>query len=148
MIPVTIVRRSISLADFDLMRLTDAQAQGIAPWQHMTVDLDSVKVFCDRYPVTPGHRLFVPEQDTPDLVIECLRQAYKYGKYLMEQGGCDGFNVGINHGQAAGQTVMYPHVHCIPRRRGDCEDPTGGVRGVIAGQANYRASAYRNPNDR
>jgi diadenosine tetraphosphate (Ap4A) HIT family hydrolase len=130
------------------MRLTDAQAQGIAPWQHMTVDLDSVKVFCDRYPVTPGHRLFVPEQDTPDLVIECLRQAYKYGKYLMEQGGCDGFNVGINHGQAAGQTVMYPHVHCIPRRRGDCEDPTGGVRGVIAGQANYRASAYRNPNDR
>lgn len=129
------------------MRLTEAQAQGIAPWQDVTVDLDLVKVFCDRYPVTPGHRLFVPVEDTPDLIVECLRQAYKYGRYLLEQGGCDGFNVGLNHGTAAGQTVQYPHVHCIPRRTGDCADPTGGVRGVIAGQGNYRGPHYRDPHD-
>lgn len=128
------------------MDLAQAQDQGVAPWTEMTVDLDSVKVFRDRYPVTPGHRLFVPIADTPDLVIECLRQAYKYGRYLLEQGGCDGFNVGLNHGTAAGQTVKYPHVHCIPRRTGDCADPTGGVRGVIAGQANYHGPDYRNPN--
>jgi diadenosine tetraphosphate (Ap4A) HIT family hydrolase len=54
-------------------------------------------------------------------------------------------NIGINMGEAAGQTVQYPHVHLIPRRAGDVEDPVGGVRGVIPGQANYRKSSYRQP---
>ena len=47
-------------------------------------------------------------------------------------------NVGMNIGTDAGQTVMYPHVHMIPRRKGDCEDPTGGVRNVIPGKGNYK----------
>jgi diadenosine tetraphosphate (Ap4A) HIT family hydrolase len=51
----------------------------------------------------------------------------------------------MNMGTAAGQTVMYPHVHVIPRRQGDAEDPVGGVRGVIPGQANYKKPAYKNP---
>ena len=124
-----------------------AQQQGLVPWKEMTLDLNSVKVFRDRYPVTPGHRLFVPAQNSADLVTECLRLAYRYGQQLVAQGACDGFNVGINQGTAAGQTVMYPHVHCIPRRTGDCEDPVGGVRGVVPGQANYRGPLYRNPHD-
>ena len=41
---------------------------------------------------------------------------------------------------------MYPHVHLIPRRQGDCEDPIGGVRGVIPSQANYKTGTYINPN--
>jgi diadenosine tetraphosphate (Ap4A) HIT family hydrolase len=53
--------------------------------------------------------------------------------------------VGINCGEAAGQTVMYPHVHLIPRRVGDCANPIGGVRGVIHGQANYKATGYTKP---
>jgi diadenosine tetraphosphate (Ap4A) HIT family hydrolase len=50
----------------------------------------------------------------------------------------NGYNIGINVGEAAGQTVMHLHVHVIPRYLGDVEDPTGGVRGVIPGKANYR----------
>jgi diadenosine tetraphosphate (Ap4A) HIT family hydrolase len=64
---------------------------------------------------------------------------------MVETGQCQAFNIGINIGEAAGQTVMYPHVHLIPRRQGDCEDPVGGVRGVIAGQANYKKETYKQP---
>jgi diadenosine tetraphosphate (Ap4A) HIT family hydrolase len=48
-----------------------------------------------------------------------------------------GFNVGINAGKVAGQTIMHCHVHLIPRREGDTENPRGGVRGVIPGKMNY-----------
>lgn len=129
------------------MDLAQAQSQGMAPWLDLTLDLDSVKVFRDRYPVTPGHRLFVPRNNTQDNIMECFSQAYRYGDALVRNGGCDGFNVGMNIGRSAGQTVMYPHVHCIPRRAGDCEDPVGGVRGVVPGQANYRGPLYRNQHD-
>ena len=64
---------------------------------------------------------------------------------MVTEGQCDAFNIGINMGRAAGQTVMYPHVHLIPRRTGDCEDPVGGVRGVVAGQANYKTDRYQRP---
>jgi diadenosine tetraphosphate (Ap4A) HIT family hydrolase len=53
----------------------------------------------------------------------------------------DGYNVGFNAGEAAGQTVMHLHVHVIPRYRGDVTDPRGGVRHVIAGKGNYLAPA-------
>ena len=49
-----------------------------------------------------------------------------------------GFNVGINSGAAAGQTVMHSHIHLIPRREGDNPNPRGGVRGVIPGKADYK----------
>lgn len=123
-----------------MIDLSEAKAQGVAPWQEMTVDLDTVKVFADAYPVTPGHRLFVPRTQELDAIVECFRQAYKYGEIMVRNGACDGFNVGINYGKAAGQTVMYPHVHCIPRRTGDTDDPTGGVRNVIPGKGNYKNS--------
>ena len=48
-----------------------------------------------------------------------------------------GFNIGINDGQDAGQTVMHCHIHLIPRRKGDMKDPRGGVRGVIPGKQSY-----------
>jgi len=57
---------------------------------------------------------------------------------------CDGFNIGQNVGEAAGQTVMYPHVHLIPRKKGDMEDPRGGVRNVIPAKGNYLNSKEDN----
>ena len=51
-----------------------------------------------------------------------------------------GYNVGVNIGEAAGQTVMHLHIHLIPRYPGDTSDPTGGIRNVIAGKGNYRNS--------
>lgn len=127
--------------------LDEARSTGVAPWDELVLDLGSVKIFADRFPVTKGHRLFVPRNNNTDNIMECFVHAYKYGDDLVRNGACEGFNVGMNIGRSAGQTVMYPHVHCIPRRSGDCEDPTGGVRGVIPGQANYRNSFYKEPDD-
>jgi diadenosine tetraphosphate (Ap4A) HIT family hydrolase len=68
------------------------------------------------------------------------------GNWLVLRGDADAYNVGMNLGAAAGQTVMYPHVHMIPRRAGDSADPVGGVRAVVPGQANYKTHTYQNPN--
>jgi len=127
--------------------LEQAQANGIAPWDLRVVELSDfhVTVFEDRYPVTVGHLLFVPNYNTVSVIVDAMDSAMRYGQALVAQGRCDAFNVGINMGAAAGQTVMYPHVHLIPRRAGDCADPTGGVRGVIFGQANYKATGYQKP---
>lgn len=131
-----------------LKTLQQAQADGIAPWDDLVVDLDTVKVYADRYPVTPGHRLFVPDNNDADNIAECFRQAYNLGEVMVQNGTCDGFNLGMNIGKPAGQTVMYPHVHLIPRRKGDHPDPVGGVRNIIPGQGNYKKTGYQNPTDK
>jgi diadenosine tetraphosphate (Ap4A) HIT family hydrolase len=127
--------------------LEQAQQDKIAPWdlEVLTVTDFHVAVFRDRYPVTQGHLLFVHIYNTAAVIGDCFESALRYGQQLVEKGYCQGFNIGINSGAAAGQTVMYPHVHLIPRRIDDCEDPVGGVRGVIPGQANYKQSGYQQP---
>jgi len=130
------------------MTLQQAQNQGLAPWDDEVDDLQGVRIFRDRYPVTPGHLLFMPESDQPALIIQCFQLAYLRGQAMTRNGDCHAFNVGMNMGAAAGQTVMYPHIHLIPRRSGDCADPVGGVRGVVPGQANYKTSGYKNPTDK
>jgi diadenosine tetraphosphate (Ap4A) HIT family hydrolase len=124
-----------------------AYQQDIAPWDDRVEELSDfhVAVFRDRYPVTPGHLLFVPQYNTDAVIMDCFNSAMLYGRRMVADGKCAAFNIGINMGREAGQTVMYPHVHLIPRRHGDCADPVGGVRGVIAGQANYKAAGYQQP---
>ena len=125
--------------------LKEALIDGVAPWQDIYLDLGDVKVYQDRYPVTQGHLLFVPERDAPGNIAEAFRMAYLMGEAMIRRGECAAFNVGMNRNAQAGQTVRYPHVHLIPRRTGDSEDPTGGVRGVIPGQANYKKPSYKTP---
>jgi diadenosine tetraphosphate (Ap4A) HIT family hydrolase len=127
--------------------LKDAQAAKVAPWDLKVDELSDfhVAVFQDRFPVTTGHLLFVPQYNTDAVIKDCFESAMLYGRRMVADGKCDAFNIGINMGREAGQTVMYPHVHLIPRRAGDCEDPVGGVRGVIVGQANYKAAGYQQP---
>ena len=124
-----------------------AYQQDIAPWDDRVEELSDfhVAVFRDRYPVTPGHLLFVPQYNTDAGIKDCFESAMLYGRRIVADGKCDAFNIGINMGREAGQTVMYPHVHLIPRRVGDCADPVGGVRGVIFGQANYKTAGYQKP---
>ena len=128
--------------------LTQAQIEGVAPWDLVVERLSDfhVAVFEDRYPVAPGHLLFVPQYNTDAVINDCFETAMREGRRMIDAGECDAFNIGINMGAAAGQTVMYPHVHLIPRRQGDCADPVGGVRGVISGQANYKTASYQLPN--
>jgi diadenosine tetraphosphate (Ap4A) HIT family hydrolase len=127
--------------------LEQAQENKIAPWDDLDEDLTDyhVAVFRDRFPVAKGHLLFVPKYNVHAVIMDCFEMAVKKGQDMVAQGECDAFNVGINMGEAAGQTVMYPHVHLIPRRVGDCADPVGGVRGVIFGQANYKKTGYQSP---
>jgi superfamily II DNA or RNA helicase/diadenosine tetraphosphate (Ap4A) HIT family hydrolase/HKD family nuclease len=98
----------------------------------------------DRFPVTPGHALLIPIRHVAtwfEASIEermALMHAVDAARLAIESNfGADGYNIGINNGEAAGQTVMHLHVHVIPRRRGDILDPRGGVRHVIPEKGNY-----------
>ena len=111
-----------------------------APWADKNVvhEDENVVVYKDGYPVTEGHLLFVPKKKERQLdITRCFELAYKWGV----RGVCDykwvAFNVGINNGVEAGQSVMWPHVHMIPRRKGDNPNPKGGVRNVIPLKGNY-----------
>ena len=127
--------------------LESAHAAGVAPWDLQVEELSDfhVTVFQDRFPVTTGHLLFVPNYNTREVIRDAFYSAQTMGDSMVAQGKCDAYNIGINQGPAAGQTVMYPHVHLIPRRTGDCADPVGGVRGVIPEQQNYKTGGYKQP---
>ena len=98
----------------------------------------------DSFPVSRGHMLIIPKKhirnyfETDEhtklqlwkLVDECKEMADK--KFAPQ-----GYNIGINCGEAAGQTVMHLHIHLIPRYTGDIENPRGGVRGVIPDKRIY-----------
>lgn len=124
-----------------------AKQNGVAPWDLEVPELSNqhVTVFQDRFPVTKGHLLFVPKSNTDEHILVAMGNAWVVGRERVESGEYQGFNIGININKVAGQTVMYPHVHLIPRRDGDTEDPVGGVRGVIPGQANYHKPDYKLP---
>jgi len=127
--------------------LEAAQTAGAAPWDLQVEELSDfhVTVFRDRFPVTNGHLLFVPNYNTPEVIRDAFYSAQMAGESMIRLGECEAYNIGINQGAAAGQTVMYPHVHLILRRAGDCEDPVGGVRGVIPAQQNYKTGGYKKP---
>ena len=119
--------------------LEKAQAEGRAPWTNVTFDTKEFVVYEDIYPVTPGHTLVVPKENTVENIQKCFKFAQEMGNMNIEAetNPITGYNIGINMGVSAGQTVMYPHVHLIFRRDGDMEDPRGGVRGVIPEKQKY-----------
>ena len=107
-------------------------------YQNIVHEDDNVIVFKDRFPVTEGHLLYVPKKVTQQLdIIRCFELAYKRGVRGICEHEWDAFNVGINNGEEAGQSVMWPHVHLIPRRKGDNPNPRGGVRNVIPLKGDY-----------
>ena len=99
----------------------------------------------DGFPVTDGHMLIIPKRHTPRLfdltpfeLFACYALLKKAKVYLeIADKRIKGFNVGVNVGEAAGQTVHHCHIHLIPRRIGDVENPRGGVRHVISGKGYY-----------
>ena len=121
-----------------MTELEKALADKLAPWTEIEYRNKTFWVFKDAYAVTEGHLLFVPTETKMENLHECFKAAYKFGYDGVASKKWDGFNIGQNCGKAAGQTVMYPHVHMIPRRTGDMEDPRGGVRHVIPERGNYR----------
>ena len=112
----------------------------LAPWTEIEYRCKDFWIFRDAYPVTDGHLLFVPTMENSQCLYACFQGAYKFGYDGVTSDKWDAFNIGQNVGESAGQTVMYPHIHMIPRRKGDMEDPRGGVRHVIPEKGNYRVS--------
>lgn len=99
----------------------------------------------DKYPVSPGHVLVVPKRAVTHLSYitrEELEAIYVLLITEMEKSHATGFNIGINQGRDAGQTIPQFHVHLIPRFMGDVDDPTGGVRNIIPGKGDYRQIEY------
>jgi diadenosine tetraphosphate (Ap4A) HIT family hydrolase len=118
--------------------LIEALEDGTAPWNQIEFRTKDYWVFKDGFPVTEGHLLFVPTNTKWENLKTCFEAAYKWGYRGIDDEKWDAFNVGQNVGKEAGQTVMYPHIHLIPRRKNDCDDPTGGVRNCISGKGNYK----------
>ena len=108
--------------------------------------VNSVYVLPDAYPVTPGHVLVIPLEhrtDYFDLTSEELQDTHSALLQLRVEllaEGVEGFNIGWNCGDAAGQTVGHAHCHLIPRRVGDMSNPAGGVRGVIPERQKYAST--------
>jgi len=102
-------------------------------------------VIRDAYPVTKDHTLIILNEhdktyfDLEDKDIVQLNNIIKSQKKSLmdEDNSITGFNIGINQGESAGQTVIHLHIHLIPRRNGDVTDPRGGVRGVIPSKQKY-----------
>lgn len=114
------------------------------PPEKMLFETEHFRAFLDGFPVSPGHTLLVPHrhvasffelspEERSDLQLCILR-----AKDLLDgQYHPDGYNIGVNVGEAAGQSVFHVHIHVIPRYSGDTPHPRGGVRGVIPGKQAY-----------
>jgi diadenosine tetraphosphate (Ap4A) HIT family hydrolase len=100
--------------------------------------------FADAFPVSPGHCLVIPRRHEADFFALSREEqeavwdiVWELRELLEAEHGTTAFNVGINAGEAAGQTVPHAHVHVIPRYPGDDPDPRGGVRWVLPDKARY-----------
>ena len=113
--------------------------------QDLVFDNNFAFVSFDSYPVSKYHSLIVPKRHildyfelSNDELLACNDLIKKIKKKIQnEDKTVDGFNIGTNSGVAAGQSIMHCHIHLIPRRKGDVDNPQGGVRGVIPSKQHY-----------
>ena len=135
----------------DISMTTTLNSYKEAPWadENIVHESANVIVYKDGYPVTEGHLLFVPKivEQRRD-ITRCFEIAYDWGVQGVLDYKWTSFNIGINNGVEAGQSVMWPHVHLIPRRKGDVKDPKrvkGGVRHVIPLKGYYDDEELNDP---
>lgn len=115
------------------------------PSERVIDENDLAYVIWDGYPVTPQHSLVIPKRHVTDYFSlnaderEACDALLKATRTRVEQTDptVTAFNIGMNAGADAGQTIFHCHIHLIPRRRGDVENPRGGVRHVIPGKGFY-----------
>lgn len=127
----------------------DKLAQSTCPFctfdlSRIILSYGSAMAIMDGFPVSPGHALIIPRRhiaslfdatsDEREALLELLSQV-KID--LQKKYKPDGFNIGINEGSAAGQTIMHLHIHLIPRYSGDMPDPRGGIRWIFPEKAAY-----------
>ncbi|MDA8310864.1 MAG: HIT family protein [Actinomycetota bacterium] len=109
------------------------------------VAIGTVSVIDDAFPVTPGHSLIVPRRHISDYFGMTFTEKCDIDRAILwlrtellkSDPSIEGFNIGTNAGEVAGQTIAHAHIHLIPRRHGDTPLPRGGVRGVIPDRMQY-----------
>jgi diadenosine tetraphosphate (Ap4A) HIT family hydrolase len=123
--------------------------EGICPFCEISADRILAETalavtIADGFPVSPGHTLVIPKRhiaspfDTTEAEMAAIWQAIRNAaERLGTEHQPDGFNIGVNAGAAAGQTVMHLHWHIIPRYTGDQPDPRGGIRRIFPALADY-----------
>ena len=144
------MKRDCDDTDFRAVRAAYDQRQSKCPFCILgdrRVELQSslAMVLSDAFPVAEGHSLVIPKRHTPDYfdlgtaeTRACQQLIGDTRVALLERDpSIVGFNIGVNCGVAAGQTVMHCHIHVIPRRQGDSANPRGGVRAVIPERGDY-----------
>lgn len=114
------------------------------PKQEYILESEYFFVIRDRFPVSPGHSLIISKQLRSDFFdlnhAEKEQLIHLIGavkENIEKEYSPDGYNIGMNCGEVAGQTVFHFHCHIIPRFKGDMENPRGGVRHVIEGKGYY-----------
>jgi diadenosine tetraphosphate (Ap4A) HIT family hydrolase len=119
------------------------------PKDRIIAQNDCAVAIADESPVNPGHTLVIPRRhveswfDTDEAERQgILRLVDELKSRLDAEHGPDAWNIGINDGLAAGQTIMHLHIHLIPRYSGDVDDPRGGVRHVIPERGNYKRPGH------
>ena len=115
------------------------------PLERIIAQNDLAYAIRDGFPVTPLHTLIIPKRHLVDyfeLTTSELLACHKLIHQLKidiknEDSLVEGFNIGMNAGEVAGQTIFHCHIHLIPRRRGDVENPRGGIRHLIPNKGFY-----------
>lgn len=115
------------------------------PPERIVVQNALVYAIRDGFPVTPLHTLVIPKRHaedfftlTEDEILACNQLILEVRQRILDQDpAVQGFNIGMNAGEVAGQTVFHCHIHLIPRRKGDVDNPRGGVRHTIPGKGHY-----------
>jgi ATP adenylyltransferase len=115
------------------------------PPERIVLQNELALAILDGFPVTEGHALVIPKRHVADYfglaadeVIACDQLLHQLRAVAMSKDATiQGFNIGMNCGAVAGQTVFHCHIHLIPRRAGDVENPRGGVRHLIPGKGFY-----------
>jgi len=127
----------------DLAQKAECTFCGIDP-ARVVLENDYAVVIFDGFPVSHGHMLVIPKRHVASFFETTTQEQFAL-LHLLAQARAglqvdfnpDGFNVGINDGASAGQTIMHLHIHLIPRYSGDMPDPRGGVRWIMPDKAVY-----------
>ncbi len=119
------------------------------PGERVIAENELAFAILDAFPVTNQHTLIIPKRHVSDFfslyqpernAIQQLTEERRRS-ILEDTSTITGFNIGINVGEDAGQTIMHCHTHLIPRRKGDVEEPEGGVRGVVPDKRQYKINS-------
>ena len=115
------------------------------PQERIVLENDLAYAVRDGYPVTEMHSMIIPKRHirdyfdlTTDELLACDQLIRSLKKEISNSdSSVNGFNIGMNSGESAGQTIFHCHIHLIPRRTGDVDNPRGGVRHIIPGKGDY-----------